>query len=183
MPSVPGHGKTIVAAYLVGASGKFYHAIALGTIVTLTHTGSVFALGLATLAASSYLMPSNIFPLLEIISGLLIVILGIGLLIPRIRDWLKKRSLDQRINTLIPETQQAPESSQQRLVINQPIEEVGPSHSHTPESSKYIPIPRGPTVGAPAAGHHLALFADPRDQRRSGPLPGRDRHPADRRHH
>ena len=148
----PGHGKTIVAAYLVGASGKFYHAIALGSIVTLTHTGSVFALGLATLAASSYLMPSNIFPLLEIISGLLIVILGIGLLIPRIRDWLKKRSLNQRINTLIPETQQAPESSQQRLVINQPIEEVGPSHSHTPESGKYIPIPRGPTVGAPLQG-------------------------------
>ena len=148
----PGHGKTIVAAYLVGASGKFYHAITLGSIVTLTHTGSVFALGLATMAASSYLMPSNVFPLLEIISGLLIVFLGTGLLIPRIRDWFKKRSLDHRIKTLIPETQQAPESSQQRLVINQPIEEVGTSHSHLPDGDNYIPIPRAPTIGQPLQG-------------------------------
>ena len=89
----PGHGKTVVAAYLVGASGRFYHAIALGSIVTLTHTGSVFALGLATLAASSYFMPTDVFPLLEIISGLLILILGISLLAPRLRNWLKKRRL------------------------------------------------------------------------------------------
>ncbi|MBN2044771.1 MAG: hypothetical protein JW757_07115 [Anaerolineales bacterium] len=148
----PGHGKTIVAAYLVGASGKFYHAIALGSVVTLTHTGSVFALGLATLAASSYLMPASIFPLLEIISGLLIIILGISLLVPRIRDWIKKRTLDQRIDQLIPATEQAAGEGQERLVINQPIEEVGPSHSHTPESGKYIPIPRRPVVGNPLQG-------------------------------
>ena len=44
----PGHGKTVVAAYLVGSRGTTKHAISLGSIVTLTHTGSVFALGLLT---------------------------------------------------------------------------------------------------------------------------------------
>ncbi len=72
----PGHGKTVVAAYLVGAKGTTLHAISLGAIVTLTHTGSVFALGLVALAASQYILPTSLFPILEIISGLLIVGLG-----------------------------------------------------------------------------------------------------------
>ena len=145
----PGHGKTVVAAYLVGASGKFYHAIALGTVVTLTHTGTVFALGLATLAASSYLMPSNIFPMLEVISGLLILILGVSLLIPRLRDWRKKRTLDQQIKTLIPDAGEAARMGSQRLVLNQPIKEIGPEHSHIPEEGSGSYIPRGPIVGRP----------------------------------
>src|SRR5262249_5170514 len=41
----PGHGKTIVAAYLVGSRGKVWDAVYLGSIVTLTHTSSVFILG------------------------------------------------------------------------------------------------------------------------------------------
>jgi ABC-type nickel/cobalt efflux system permease component RcnA len=34
----PGHGKTVVAAYLVGARGTAQHALWLGLIVTATHT-------------------------------------------------------------------------------------------------------------------------------------------------
>src|SRR5690606_8913481 len=51
----PGHGKTVVAAYLVGSRGTSWRAIVLGTVVTLTHTGSVFLLGIVTLAASQYI--------------------------------------------------------------------------------------------------------------------------------
>jgi nickel/cobalt exporter len=83
----PGHGKTVVAAYLVGSRGTTLHAISLGTIVTLTHTGSVFALGLLTLAASQYILPTSLFPVLEIISGLLIVALGAYLLYQRWQAW------------------------------------------------------------------------------------------------
>jgi ABC-type nickel/cobalt efflux system permease component RcnA/Tol biopolymer transport system component len=136
----PGHGKTVVAAYLVGASGKFYHAIVLGTIVTLTHTGSVFALGLLTLAASSYLMPTDVFPLLELVSGLLILGLGLGLLLPRLRDLYSQRQRQRKIDDL-------PVSGPERLVLNQPITEIGPKHSHIPESGGYIP--RGPAAGSP----------------------------------
>jgi len=86
----PGHGKTVVAAYLVGSRGTTRHAIALGTIVTLTHTGSVFLLGLITLVASKYILPTSIIPVLEILSGLLIVGLGMYLLLQRFQTWRKQ---------------------------------------------------------------------------------------------
>jgi len=87
----PGHGKTVVAAYLVGSRGTTRHALALGTIVTATHTGSVFALGLVTLLASQYILPTDLFPLLEITSGVLILGLGASLLIQRWRAWQASR--------------------------------------------------------------------------------------------
>jgi ABC-type nickel/cobalt efflux system permease component RcnA len=72
----PGHGKTIVAAYLVGARGTFKHAVFLGGMVTFTHTISVFFLGLTTLFLSKYVLPEKIFPVLGAISGLSIVWIG-----------------------------------------------------------------------------------------------------------
>lgn len=83
----PGHGKTVVAAYLVGSRGTSWHAVVLGTIVTLTHTGSVFLLGVVTLAASQYILPTTIFPFLEILSGALILGLGAYLLWQRFLYW------------------------------------------------------------------------------------------------
>ncbi len=85
----PGHGKTIVAAYLVGSQGKAYHAVALGGIVTLVHTGSVFLLGILTLTASRYFLAADVFPILELVSGLLIFVLGAGLLFPRLMLWFR----------------------------------------------------------------------------------------------
>lgn len=87
----PGHGKTVVAAYLVGSRGTSYHAIALGTVVTLTHTGSVFLLGIVTLAASQYILPTTIIPFLEILSGVLILGLGLYLLWQRFLYWKKSK--------------------------------------------------------------------------------------------
>jgi len=82
----PGHGKTIVAAYLVGARGTFKHAIFLGGMVTFTHTISVFFLGLTTLFLSQYVLPEKIFPVLGAISGLSIVGIGGMLLYKRARQ-------------------------------------------------------------------------------------------------
>ena len=81
----PGHGKTIVAAYLVGTRGTPGHAIFLGGMVTFTHTISVFLLGLATLFLSRYVLPERIFPVLGVISGVSIVWIGAILLYQRIR--------------------------------------------------------------------------------------------------
>lgn len=72
----PGHGKTLVAAYLVGNRGTVRHAISLGAIVTFTHTSSVVAIGLLALFASHYIVPQVLVPVLEIISGGLVVYLG-----------------------------------------------------------------------------------------------------------
>ncbi len=79
----PGHGKTIVAAYLVGSKGTAYHAFLLGLIVTVSHTASVYGLGAITLYASKYIVPEQLYPWLGAISGLLIAAVGSYLFLQR----------------------------------------------------------------------------------------------------
>ena len=81
----PGHGKTMVAAYLVGSRGTIKHALALGVIVTVTHTLGVFALGFVTLFASKYVVPEKLYPILSVVSGLAVFGVGIWLLTSRLR--------------------------------------------------------------------------------------------------
>jgi nickel/cobalt exporter len=85
----PGHGKTIVGAYLVGSKGTPRHAVFLGITVTITHTLGVFALGFATLFASRFLVPEKLFPILSLVSGLLVFGMGIILMAQR---WRSARS-------------------------------------------------------------------------------------------
>jgi nickel/cobalt transporter (NicO) family protein len=72
----PGHGKSIVTAYLVGQRGTPRHAAVLGLTVTVTHTIGVFALGLVTLLLSRFVVPDHLYPWLNLVTGLLVV--GIG---------------------------------------------------------------------------------------------------------
>jgi ABC-type nickel/cobalt efflux system permease component RcnA len=81
----PGHGKTIVAAYLVGSRGTARHAAFLGGMVTFTHTVSVFFLGLVTLFLSRYVLPETLYPILGTVSGLSIVWIGGTLFYKRYR--------------------------------------------------------------------------------------------------
>ncbi|MGH2746082.1 MAG: nickel/cobalt transporter [Thermoleophilaceae bacterium] len=81
----PGHGKAMVAAYLIGTRGKARHAVYLGATVTITHTIGVFALGLVTLLLSQYILPEDLYPWLTLASGLLVVTIGAGVLRARIR--------------------------------------------------------------------------------------------------
>ena len=88
----PGHGKSIVAAYLVGSRGTARHAVLLGLTVTVTHTIGVFALGLVTLALSAFLVPEQLYPWLNLVSALLVVGVGLGVLRWRLRDWRHGRA-------------------------------------------------------------------------------------------
>jgi nickel/cobalt exporter len=81
----PGHGKTLVAAYLVGSRGTFKHAFLLGVIVTASHTAGVYLLGAITLYASKYIVPERLYPWLGAISGVMIALLGLILLVRRYR--------------------------------------------------------------------------------------------------
>jgi ABC-type nickel/cobalt efflux system permease component RcnA len=80
----PGHGKTIVAAYLVGSKGTARHAVLLGIIVTTSHTAGVFALGAITLYASRYIVPEQLYPWLGALSGMTITGLGCYMLLRRL---------------------------------------------------------------------------------------------------
>lgn len=79
----PGHGKTVVAAYLVGTRGTVRQALYLGTVVTVTHTAGVYLLGVVTLYASHYIVPEQLYPWLSGVSGGTIACLGIYLLLRR----------------------------------------------------------------------------------------------------
>jgi ABC-type nickel/cobalt efflux system permease component RcnA len=79
----PGHGKALVAGYLIGTRGRPRDAVLLGAIVTVTHTAGVFGLGLVTLLLSRFVVPEQLYPWLTLVSGLLVV--GVGATVLRQR--------------------------------------------------------------------------------------------------
>ena len=81
----PGHGKSIVAAYLVGQRGTPRHAVLLGAVVTITHTLGVFALGLVTLLLSQFIVQDTLYRWLNLIAGLMVVGIGLSVLRSRLR--------------------------------------------------------------------------------------------------
>ena len=81
----PGHGKAMVAAYLVGTRGTARHAVALGLTVTVTHTIGVFALGAVALLLSQYVLPEQLYPWLNLAAGALVLVVGAGVLRSRMR--------------------------------------------------------------------------------------------------
>ncbi|MEM9118466.1 MAG: sulfite exporter TauE/SafE family protein [Cyanobacteria bacterium P01_F01_bin.56] len=82
----PGHGKTLVGAYLVGSRGTPQAALWLGLTTTVTHTLTVFILGVTTLLASHYIDLDRVYPILGVVSGLTICLVGLRLLIVRLTD-------------------------------------------------------------------------------------------------
>ena len=91
----PGHGKTVVGAYLVGSRGTLKHAVYLGLTTTITHTFGVFAFGLITLLAAQYIVPEKLFPWITLLSGFLVVGIGMNLFMERYKSsglggWLVK---------------------------------------------------------------------------------------------
>src|SRR3954453_19050451 len=82
----------MVAAYLAGTRGQARHALVLGATVTVTHTAGVFALGIVTLSLSQFIVPDQLYPWLNLASGVMVV--GIGAF--AIRDRLKRRLRSRR---------------------------------------------------------------------------------------
>ncbi len=83
----PGHGKTIVAAYLVGSKGTVLHAVLLALIVTFTHTFSVYILGLIALTNLDKVQGTYL-PWLECGSWALIVCMGLVLFLKYYRAYV-----------------------------------------------------------------------------------------------
>ena len=82
----PGHGKAIIAGYLIGSKGTVIHAVELALIITVTHSASVFILGILAIILTGYFVPSTVVLFLNKVSGILIVGFGIYLLFYRIRE-------------------------------------------------------------------------------------------------
>ena len=96
----PGHGKTVVGAYLVGSRGTPKHALYLGLTTTVAHTLGVFIFGLITLFAAQYILPETLFPWMTLLSGLFVVGIGLNLFIERFKasgmgNWLQRLKSDR----------------------------------------------------------------------------------------
>lgn len=81
----PGHGKSMVAAYLVGTRGSVRDAVLLGTTVTVTHTAGVIALGFVALGLSAWILPEHLYPWLNLVAGLMVVTVGLQVLRGRLK--------------------------------------------------------------------------------------------------
>jgi ABC-type nickel/cobalt efflux system permease component RcnA len=88
----PGHGKTLIAAYLIGSRGSVRHAATLGVTVAVTHTAGVFVLGAVTLGIGQFFVPERVIEWLSVASGLLVALLGAGLVIRAARGVTRKAS-------------------------------------------------------------------------------------------
>lgn len=106
----PGHGKTMVGAYLVGSKGTPRQALMLGLTVTATHTSTVYLLGLVTLVAANYVAPDKVYLWMGVVSGAMVVVFGASLFASRLLTLGRRRE----------------ESSSHRHGL------FGRSHSHTP---------------------------------------------------
>jgi nickel/cobalt exporter len=82
--AVPGHGKTVMAAYLVGERGTLRDGLLIGLTVAATHTVGVLLLGLF-LAASEAFAPESLYPWLTAASGVAFAALGVGILVRAVR--------------------------------------------------------------------------------------------------
>jgi ABC-type nickel/cobalt efflux system permease component RcnA len=94
----PGHGKAMVASYLVGVRGTARHALMLGIVVTITHTIGVYLLGFLAMFASKYVVPQKIYPYLSLFSGLAVLLVGFSLLWRRWRVFSPHREADSADN-------------------------------------------------------------------------------------
>jgi nickel/cobalt transporter (NicO) family protein len=132
----PGHGKAMVAAYLIGTRGTARHAIWLGVTVTITHTIGVFALGLVTLALSQYILPEDLYPWLTLISGLMVVTIGAGVLRARFR-WARARRTGAADGAAAPAGDQGP--SAEAALHGPRHEDHGHHHHHHGPLGRLLP--------------------------------------------
>ena len=91
---LPGHGKTLMAAYMVGSKARTRQAVSVGSAVAVMHTASVLALGLLVLTLERTFRPERVYPWLGLVSGIVALGLGAYLLISRLSSWGADRRHD-----------------------------------------------------------------------------------------
>ncbi|HLO35291.1 MAG TPA: hypothetical protein VK194_04385, partial [Candidatus Deferrimicrobium sp.] len=79
------HGKTLMAAYLVGSRGTAVHAVGLGLSVAVSHTLGILAFALVIVGAGSILPPDVVYRIAPVIAGASIVLIGGWMLLGEIR--------------------------------------------------------------------------------------------------
>lgn len=138
---LPGHGKTLMAAYMVGSGARVRHAVSVGVAVSMMHTASVLALGMLVLSLERTFRPESLYPWLGLVSGLVALTLGVYLLTARLSTWSGARTLDK---TTGDHESESPHERQHGHAPGQ--------HSHEPTTDAAPLSPRGLIALALAGG-------------------------------
>ena len=178
----PGHGKTLMAAYLVGTRGTPRHALGLGAAVSVSHTIGILGLALVVVAAEAALPPDLVVRAAPIIAAVTILAIGGWMLLTEVRRWLATRRAAARdgahatttstrtATTTRTRTTTTTTGTPTRIATPRPADD-GLEHSH------------GGVTPPPRPGRrlddHLALAVRPRPRRRPHPVDERAAHPAD----
>ncbi len=149
---LPGHGKTIMAAYLVGRRGRLRDVVTVGATVTLTHTAGVLVLG-ALISLTAAFAPTAAEQDLAVVSGLLVAGVGVGLLVGALR----RRSSSSQLASEVEDSLVALDVRERVLVgADGPATQPSPdasTHSHDHAHGHGHPHPHrhghGPGHGEP----------------------------------
>lgn len=153
----PGHGKTLVGAYLVGERATPRHALFLALTTTVTHTLGVFALGLVTLTATRWVLPETLYPWLSLVSGLLVISIGWNLLSQRLKSPLGWRFRPNLTNFA---GLQRPGRDLSLAAVYAPSTGSDPDH---PDAAALGSVPRSPGTEASLAPWPAYAQGDPLD--------------------
>ena len=96
----PGHGKSLMAAYLVGSKGRIRDALILSLTLTISHVFSVILIGLLALWLTDFFLPGKISKWMGLFSGIGILIIGCWLLISRYKVFKQKKMENQSSTTI-----------------------------------------------------------------------------------
>jgi ABC-type nickel/cobalt efflux system permease component RcnA len=156
---LPGHGKTIMAAYLVGKRGRFRDVVTVGATVTLTHTAGVLVIGLL-LSLSATLAPTVVEQDLAVVSGLIVAGVGLWLLISALRRHKPRPTVEEELAALAAVS--SGEAASALALAGTPAA----AHDHGHDSHHHD---HGHGEGD---GHHDHHYADSADRTPAGPAGG-----------
>jgi len=164
---LPGHGKTIMAAYLVGKRGRFRDVVTVGATVTLTHTAGVLVIGLL-LSLSATLAPTVVEQDLAVVSGLIVAGVGLWLLISALRRHKPRPTVEEELAALAAVS--SGEAASALALAGTPAAAHDHGHdSHHHDHGHGQGQGRGQGRGR---GHHDHHHAGPADRTPAGPAGG-----------
>src|SRR5438094_2430278 len=136
----PGHGKTVLAAYLVGTRGTARHAIALGLSVTVSHTIGVAVLAILIILAGNVIPPDQYQHLVAILSGLMIIAIGAWLLAGRLGTGRSALSVATAMSRAQDDEHDHPldHDHEHQLAHDHDHDHDGPGHSHLPPPGREL---------------------------------------------
>lgn len=125
--ATPGHGKTIAAAYIVGARGKPVDAVILGVFVTLSHTSGIVLVGVLASLGLPGMVPQRIEAWMALATGILVIGIGFWTL------WTQRELILQLQGVVPAPWNKPPAAAALQFRLHTQSHSHGHAHAHGPD--------------------------------------------------